>query len=443
MPISAVTMTSGTRVWHVAGSCRHILPAVALFFAAGPLAAQAPAPIETRMVEVDGRPLRVQIGGWHHRESGRPIVVFQNGMGTALEAWRPILSHVAGFAPVVAYDRAGIGQSPPDGQTPTPQHVNATLWRLLEEVGAEPPYVLVGFSWGGSLIQHFAGNHPEAVVGLVFIDAPELTRWRQREVAVFAELGVDADGMAAYYEAERRMYAAAPPGARAELEMVLDVVSRPMPELESLTTPDVPTAVLIALRYDPYPAEFDMPIDGRRIWEADRRLTIPERTELLASNPEATIVLATHAGHAVHWDDPDLAIEAIRRVTFPDVARRLTRTIAGHGAPAAVDLYHRLRRSYPSERFDEELLNRLGYLLLREQNIDSAIPIFELNASEYPDAPNAHDSLGDGYAAAGRLEEALASYRRAVQLAEASGDARLANFRRNVERTEQRLRERQ
>jgi hypothetical protein len=247
--------------------------------------------------------------------------------------------------------------------------------------------------------------------------------------------------MAAYYEAERRLYASAPPAARAELDVVLEIVSREHPELERLAEPSVPTAVLIALRYDPYPAEFDMPIDGRRIWEADRRLTIPERTELLASNPEATIVLATHAGHAVHHDDPDLAIEAIRRVTFPDVSRRLTRTIAAHGAPAAVDLYHRLRRSYPAERFDEELLNRLGYLLLRQQNTDSAIAIFELNASEYPDAPNPHDSLGDGYAAAGRLEEALASYRRAVQLAEASGDPRLANFRANVERTEERLRD--
>jgi pimeloyl-ACP methyl ester carboxylesterase len=429
-------------VRRIDASCRLILLAAAVCCAAGPLAAQAPAPIETHIVEVDGRPLRVQTGGWHHRESGRPIVVFQNGLGTALEGWRPILSRVAEFAPVIAYDRAGIGQSPPDGQTPTPQHVNVTLRRLLDVLGAEPPYVLVGFSWGGSLIQHFAGNHPESVAGLVFIDAPELTRWRQREAAIFTELGVGAEGMAAFHEAERRLYADAPPAARAELDVVLDLVSRPMPELESLATSGVPTAVLIAMRYDPYPAELDTPIDVRRLWEADRRLTVPERTELLASNPEATIVLATHAGHAVHHDDPDLAIEAIRRVTFPDVARRLTRTIAAHGAPAAVELYHRLRRSHPAERFDEELLNRLGYLLLREQDIDAAIAIFELNAREYPDAPNPHDSLGDGYAATGRLEEALASYRRAVQLAEASGDARLPNYRGNVELTEQRLRER-
>jgi pimeloyl-ACP methyl ester carboxylesterase len=435
-------MTASMSVWRIAASCRLILVAAAVCCAAGPLAAQAPAPIETRMVEVDGRPLRVQTGGWHHRESGRPIVVFQNGMGTALEAWRPILSRVAEFAPVLAYDRAGIGQSPWDEQSPTPQHVNATLRRLLEALGAEPPYVLVGFSWGGSLIQHFAGNHPDAVVGLVFIDAPELTRWRQRESAIFDEIGIGAEGMAAFHEAERGLYASAPPAARAELDVVLEIVSREHPELERLGEPSVPTAVLIALRYDPMPAGFAPPVDYRRIWEADRRLTIAERTELLAANPEATIVLATHAGHAVHHDDPDLAIEAIRRVTFPDVARRLTRTIAAHGAPAAVELYHHLRRSYPAERFDEELLNRLGYLLLREQDIDAAIAVFELNAREYPDAPNPHDSLGEGYAAVGRLEEALASYRRAVQLAEASGDARLANYRGNVELTEQRLRER-
>jgi pimeloyl-ACP methyl ester carboxylesterase len=420
---------------------RFALVVATLACATAPLAAQAAAAIETRMVEVDGRSLRVQTGGWHHRDLGRPIVIFQNGMGTPLEGWRPILSRTAEFAAVVAYDRAGIGGSEWDEQTPTPAHVNATLSRLLEALGAEPPYVLVGFSLGGSYVQHFAGTQPDAVAGLVFIDAPELTRWREREAEIFAALGIGHEARAAFYDAERRLVAAAPPAARAELDMVLDMVSRPVPELETLTARDVPTAVLMALRFE-MPPGFDSPIDYRRIWDVDRRLLIRQHTDWIASNEEATIVLASHAGHAIHWSDPDLVVESIRRVIFPDVARQLMRSIAADGAPAAVDLYHRLRRSYPAQRFDEELLNQLGYRLLREQDTAGGIALFELNVREYPDAANTHDSLGDGYAAAGRLQEALASYRRAVQLAEASGDARLANFRRNVERIEQRLQER-
>jgi pimeloyl-ACP methyl ester carboxylesterase len=425
----------------IAMRCIIVLCAAASFCRAAPVAGQGTAAVQTRMVEVDGRPVRVQTGGWHHRENGRPIVVLQSGMGTPLDTWRPIIGRIAEFAPVVAYDRAGIGRSEWDEQTPTPQHVNRTLERLLEALGAEPPYVLVGFSLGGSHIQHFAGTRPEAVAGMVFIDAPELTRWRQREAAIFEALGVGPEIVATHYAAERKFFADAPPAARAELDMVLDLVSRPTPGLERLAMPEVPTAVLIAMRFEPMPPGFESPLDFRRLWEVDRALTVPERTAMLASNPEATIVLATHAGHGIHWDDPELVLEAIRRVTFPDVSRILTRAIASHGVPAAVELYHRLRRSHPAERFDEELLNRLGYAILREQDTDAAVTIFELNVREYPDAANPHDSLGDAYAAAGRLEEALASYRRAVQLAEANDDSRLANFRRNVERTEQRLRQ--
>lgn len=121
------------------------------------------APVNTRMVEVDGQQMRVQTAGWHHRERGQPIVVFENGAGTPIEAWEPVLAAVAEFAPVVAYDRSGIGQSPWDERPPTPEHVNRKLRTLLEQVDAPPPYVLVGFSWGGALIQYFAGHWPDEV----------------------------------------------------------------------------------------------------------------------------------------------------------------------------------------------------------------------------------------------------------------------------------------
>jgi pimeloyl-ACP methyl ester carboxylesterase len=111
---------------------------VAFAIAAGPLSAQQAEPrgegdslVETRMVEVGGHPVRVQTAGWHHRVSGRPVVVLENGAGVPVEAWQPILAAVAEFTPVLAYDRAGIGQSPWDEQRPTPEHVNGKLRALL------------------------------------------------------------------------------------------------------------------------------------------------------------------------------------------------------------------------------------------------------------------------------------------------------------------------
>ena len=70
----------------------------------------------------------------------------------------PVFAELATLAPVVAYDRAGNGQSPADGQPATPAHIAARLHALLGAAGIPPPYVLVGHSWGGPLILHVRGK---------------------------------------------------------------------------------------------------------------------------------------------------------------------------------------------------------------------------------------------------------------------------------------------
>jgi hypothetical protein len=70
--------------------------------AADPIAVtaeQVPEPrVENRMVDVDGLPMRVQTAGWEHRDMGQPIVVFENGAGTPVDAWEPVLAAVAADA---------------------------------------------------------------------------------------------------------------------------------------------------------------------------------------------------------------------------------------------------------------------------------------------------------------------------------------------------------
>ena len=61
-------------------------------------------------------------------------------------------------------------------------------------------------------------------------------------------------------------------------------------------------------------------------------------------------------------------------------------------------------------------LNRLGYAFLREVRVDAAIHVLHLNTQRFPTSFNAHDSLGEALWAANRREEAIESYRRAVEL---------------------------
>ena len=79
-------------------------------------------------------------------------------------------------------------------------------------------------------------------------------------------------------------------------------------------------------------------------------------------------------------------------------------------------------------------INELGYQHLRAEELGASLAAFQYNAGLYPDSPNVWDSLGDALDKLGQKDEALASYRRAVSLAEATGDLNLDAFRKDAAR---------
>jgi pimeloyl-ACP methyl ester carboxylesterase len=149
---------------------------------------------DPRMVPVDGYQMRVWMAGLNHPDRAQPVVVLESGLGGPLEEWNRVFSKVAAFAPVLAYDRAGVGQSESDRQPPTPPHVAQKLHSLLAQMGLRPPYVLVGHSWGGPLIRMFAGLYPKQVAGLVYVDPTDM-RTEEDELAYYKGRGHAAENV--------------------------------------------------------------------------------------------------------------------------------------------------------------------------------------------------------------------------------------------------------
>ena len=82
-----------------------------------------------------------------------------------------------------------------------------------------------------------------------------------------------------------------------------------------------------------------------------------------------------------------------------------------------VQRYRAIKADARSRYVDSEApVNRLGYDLLAKKRVADAIDVFKLNTEFYPRSANVYDSLGDAFAAAGRNDEAIKSYEKALSI---------------------------
>jgi pimeloyl-ACP methyl ester carboxylesterase len=106
-----------------------------------------------------------------------PIVVFESGFGATSLNWVHIQDALADQLHTVAYDRCGLGWSSPCRSERTPAHVAAELHALLHAAGIQPPWILVGHSFGGLVMQRFALDRPTETAALLLIDPMRPIEW--------------------------------------------------------------------------------------------------------------------------------------------------------------------------------------------------------------------------------------------------------------------------
>jgi pimeloyl-ACP methyl ester carboxylesterase len=265
------------------------------------------------MIDLDGRAVRVQSIGLKDRRPGQPVVVFEAGATNSLEVWGGILPQVASMSPVVAYDRAGLGRSEWDDTSPTPKHVADRLRRVLRQIGADPPYVLVGYSWGGMLARYFAGYYPSDVVGLVFVDpSPMVTESLVDNLMPFEAIGAGRTGFESYWSSFTALLARASPAIRAENQVLRELLERDLADRDLRRIPAVPMVVVVAAKYLAVP--LTVPFDLQRHFQADLRFRLRVFNEWVLASPHGTLVMANNTTHAVPREDPGLIVSAVQRV---------------------------------------------------------------------------------------------------------------------------------
>jgi CubicO group peptidase (beta-lactamase class C family) len=97
------------------------------------------------------------------------------------------------------------------------------------------------------------------------------------------------------------------------------------------------------------------------------------------------------------------------------------------GAAEAINLYRRLRQNEITKYdFSLDELNSLAYQVMRMGDTAGAVEIFKLNVEQFPQEWNAYDSLGEAYLKLGNKPEAIANYRKSLELNPKSDSGRSA-----------------
>jgi pimeloyl-ACP methyl ester carboxylesterase len=245
----------------------------------------------TKDLDVGGASVHVSCSGTPADD--RPVIVLMAGMGDGLDTWADLQETLGEEDRVCSYDRLGEGGSDqPDG----PQSIDdtgRTLTAVLDDVAKDSPVVLVGHSLGGLIAARYAPDHTDRVAGLVLLDATSPTMIDDitdviPESATGEGAEVRAQNLAIFQgENPEGIVIESDPRVRSAGDIPVEVIQHGVPYLGEI-------------------AEYGD--DLERVWSEGQEKWL----ELSTASELGT---AQESGHYIHTDQPELAVEAVLRVT--------------------------------------------------------------------------------------------------------------------------------
>jgi pimeloyl-ACP methyl ester carboxylesterase len=275
---------------------------------------------QKRFITVDNTKICINTLGLENRQEDQPVIIFQSGMGTPMGNWDPILESVSKMAPLITYDRPGIGESDPIEEMPTIKNVSDRLIKILNYLKIDPPYVLVGHSLGGVYVRGFANYYPELLAGIVIIDPGDFTETQENKRQYFMDIGLkDAyiDSLFNKFDKEgieNKKKSTAPKSIQNEGTVLEDLRKSDFKEINNSALPNIPVHILTGGRYD-------TPVRLRRteyndslLFRSKMRHRSSRWIDVIQSVDKGMFFYSADAGHFVHRDDPELVISSLKIV---------------------------------------------------------------------------------------------------------------------------------
>jgi pimeloyl-ACP methyl ester carboxylesterase len=239
---------------------------------------------------------QVPIGGGrslfaHCAGSGSPTVVLEAGFGADTFSWREVQPSLARITRTCAYDRAGTGSSVAPPGVRDARDEMADLRRLLEHAHLDPPYVLVGHSYGGVLARVFAQRYRGETAGLVLLDTMGRDG-RRRQLAIWPRSQAS----------EMRKGLAMSEINGVDLAVGEAIASR------TGTLGDMPLAVVSAGREDNFPRA------PRKLARGLRRLWMSMQDELATLSSDSVHAVARRSNHDIPGGQPAVVVTAAEAV---------------------------------------------------------------------------------------------------------------------------------
>ncbi|MGF3105958.1 alpha/beta hydrolase [Rossellomorea sp. DUT-2] len=272
-----------------------------------------------------------------------PIVIILTGMGCSFEEWYEVIETLSETYRVLTFHRQGLGQSElGDGIQNTASTVS-DLAEILNHFQIEEPFYLIGHSYGGLCVQHFAKVHPEKVAGVILVDSTSV-ELKELEKLDLPVLNQDSDELwiekSLDYSTKdkQELLEIIKPSLnekhrqfpKAIQQKLLDFQANPLlykamaSEIKEWTIDaevimslgDFPDLPLIVIGRD---KEYTIESESKNGIPEGELIEFEEKWEELITNQsilsiKGELILASNSGHSVFLDRPDLVIECVHNM---------------------------------------------------------------------------------------------------------------------------------
>lgn len=270
---------------------------------------------QSKFMTVKGKRIEVSTAGLENNQAHKPVVVFENGRGSAFNSWENVINEISKESAVFTYNRPRIGLSEDDSIPPTMKHIVDNLRAMLKESGLNPPYLLVAHSFGACYIRSFASCYPEEIAGLIFVDPHDFTKKKGYGNLPYEAIGLTQHQMDSIFSSQKvylEEYLENGPGfVVEEMKIQVELGRTGHEECTLKPLPDVPVHFLMAGGFTVYPDETATIFDRERMFRINSNIKMKRWIELLYPLSYGKFFYSSNSGHAIQEDDPELVISSI------------------------------------------------------------------------------------------------------------------------------------